>query len=73
MSPYLFAICMEYLSRLFGRVNEDRVFSYHPRYKMVGLTHLLFIDDLLVFCKGDVKFVRVVANVAKIDVYLARV
>ncbi|KAE8683874.1 hypothetical protein F3Y22_tig00111166pilonHSYRG00224 [Hibiscus syriacus] len=33
------------------------VFNFHPKCKKVGLTHLCFADDLLVFCKGSLDFV----------------
>lgn len=87
ISPYLFTICMEYLSRLLGRVKDEEGFSYHPRCRRVDLTHLLFADDLLVFCKVDLRLVLtitasldkfsassgLVANVAKSAVYMAGV
>ena len=31
MSPFLFAIAMEYLSRLLKGLKEDKQFKYHPR------------------------------------------
>ncbi|KAE8654519.1 hypothetical protein F3Y22_tig00117048pilonHSYRG00574 [Hibiscus syriacus] len=30
------------------------VFGYHPKCKRIGLTHLFFADDLLIFCKGSI-------------------
>lgn len=85
MSPYLFAIFMEYIYRLLGRVKEEVGFNFHPRCRMVGLTHLLFADDLFVFCKGDLSSVlavkasldkfsaslSLVANVSKSAMYMA--
>ncbi|XP_074304931.1 uncharacterized protein LOC141639782 [Silene latifolia] len=52
MSPLLFTLCMEYLSRILHCATEKLKFIYHPMCKQLKLTHLMFIDDLLVFCKG---------------------
>lgn len=45
MSPFLFAIGMEYLSRCLAGIDGD--FNYHPRCERIGLTHLMFADDLI--------------------------
>lgn len=54
MSPYLFALCMEYLSRSLATLAHNQEFSYHPRCKRTCTIPLLFVDDLLIFCNGDV-------------------
>lgn len=28
-------------------------FKYHPMYKKLKLAHLIFADDSMIFCKGD--------------------
>ncbi|XP_056691685.1 uncharacterized protein [Spinacia oleracea] len=53
MSPLLFVICMEYLSRVLHSMSLLPLFQYHPRCKAVKLTHLCFADDLILCCKGD--------------------
>lgn len=53
LSPYLFAICMEYLFRSLKQLRVDKGFGFHLRYKKTGITHLAFADDLLFFCKGE--------------------
>nr|QIA97952.1 hypothetical protein AP_R.00g000480-v1.0.a3 [Amaranthus palmeri] len=55
ISPYLFAIAMDYLSRLMQKQNN---FSFHPRCKATRITHLLFADDLLMFCRADISSVQ---------------
>ena len=57
LSPLLFVIGMEYLSRSLKSV-EDR-YGFHPRCRRTKLTHLCFADDLMLFCKGDISLVRV--------------
>lgn len=60
MSPCLFALCMEYLSRRLDTLREASDFSYHPKCKRTNTTSLLFADDLLIFNKGDTKLVTLV-------------
>ncbi|XP_074293063.1 uncharacterized protein LOC141619968 [Silene latifolia] len=52
ISPLLFTICMEYLSRLIKFATDRWPFQYHPLCKNLKLTHLMFADDLLLFRKG---------------------
>ncbi|KAH0698462.1 hypothetical protein KY284_012677 [Solanum tuberosum] len=58
MSPFLFAIAMEYLSRNLRELKHVKEFKYHPQCAKLGVTHLCFADDLLLFSKGDVASVR---------------
>ncbi|XP_020254213.1 uncharacterized protein LOC109831293 [Asparagus officinalis] len=53
LSPYLFILGMEYLSRRLELLKEDRNFKFHPKCKKFQITHLIFVDDLLLFSKGD--------------------
>ena len=53
MSPFLFAIAMEYLSRTLKGLKDDKKFKYHPKSSKLDVTHLCFADDLLLFARGD--------------------
>lgn len=53
MSPYLFVLAMEYLNRCLLRLADNLDFNYHPRCHKLGITHLCFADDLLMFARGD--------------------
>ncbi|XP_074315124.1 uncharacterized protein LOC141651304 [Silene latifolia] len=53
LSPLLFTICMEYLSRILRVVGQQQNFKFHPMCGPLQLNHLLFADDLLLFSKGD--------------------
>lgn len=87
MSPYLFALGMEYLSRCLATLAENLEFSFHPRCKKLYLTHMMFGDDLLMLSRADEASVKVMfaaftklslassleANLHKSEVYLAGV
>ncbi|XP_019262934.1 PREDICTED: uncharacterized protein LOC109240719 [Nicotiana attenuata] len=55
ISLLLFVLVMEYLSRVLGKMSELPDFRYHPMCKETRLTHLVFADDLMIFCKGNLK------------------
>lgn len=46
---------MNVLSKLLDKAVLDRKFGYHPKCKNLGLTHLSFADDILVFTDGKVR------------------
>ncbi|XP_019248680.1 PREDICTED: uncharacterized protein LOC109227945 [Nicotiana attenuata] len=53
ISHLLFAIVMEYLSRNLTKLKEVKSFKFHPRCAKLGITHLSYADDLLLFARGD--------------------
>ncbi|XP_074290952.1 uncharacterized protein LOC141617685 [Silene latifolia] len=63
LSPLLFTLCMEYLSRLIHMLGSLDGFKFHPLCKGLKLTHLMFVDDLLLFCKGDIPSVVALTEV----------
>ncbi|XP_019229314.1 PREDICTED: uncharacterized protein LOC109210372 [Nicotiana attenuata] len=57
ISPFLFAIAIEYLSRLLKGLKHVQEYKFHPRCGKLNITHLSFADDLLMFARGDSKSV----------------
>lgn len=53
ISPYLFIIVMEVLSKLLEQAVDEGKFRLHPKCSSPKLTHLLFADDLLVYSDGS--------------------
>nr|XP_016455708.1 PREDICTED: uncharacterized protein LOC107779743 [Nicotiana tabacum] len=55
ISPFLFALAMEYLSIKLNELKGNKVFKYHPKCSKLAVTHISFADDLLLFSRGDVE------------------
>ncbi|KAM6577500.1 hypothetical protein CsatB_029337 [Cannabis sativa] len=60
MSPLIFVLIMEYLTRLLAHFSGRKGFGFHPLCKHLKLTSLCFADDLIIFCKGNLNSVRCV-------------
>lgn len=52
LSPLLFAIIMDYLSRSLILASCTTEYQFHPHCKQLKLCNLCFADDLLLFSKG---------------------
>lgn len=53
ISPYIFVLCMEILTRMLTTATEDSNFRSHANCKTMKLNHLLFADDLMLFAYAD--------------------
>lgn len=63
LSPYLFVICMNILSKMLDKSADDRRIGTHPGCSNLRITHLCFADDLLVFNDGSMRSMEGVLNV----------
>ncbi|XP_062107455.1 uncharacterized protein LOC133818547 [Humulus lupulus] len=59
ISPLLFVLVMEYLTRLLKQASHHREFRFHPMCKHLQLVNLCFADDLILFCKGNFRSVQI--------------
>src|SRR6185295_4930183 len=62
LSPLIFVACMEILSRLIRKETRSLPFRFHKNCEETRLTHLIFADDIVLFCRGDVGSVRVLTS-----------
>lgn len=53
ISPLLFVVCMEYLSRIISYVSKQPDFKFFKGCKSLNLSHLCFVDGLILFYEGD--------------------
>ena len=63
LSPYLFVVCMEVLTRLLDIAATKKRFGYHPRCNKFGLTHLSFEDDLMVLTDDTTRSIEGIIQV----------
>lgn len=55
LSPYLFVIALKNLSLMLNNAATDLKFNYHHRCGAAKMTHLCFVDDLLIFLDGSIE------------------
>ncbi|CAH9110833.1 unnamed protein product [Cuscuta europaea] len=65
MSPLLFVLCLEYFSRLLTRKSKMSGFNHHPLCGSLGITHLAYADDLMLFSRGDKYSIRILVEALK--------
>ena len=63
LSPLLFVLSIEYLSRCLSKLKELKEFKYHPKCARLNITHLCFADDLLLFARGDMDSLKALTGV----------
>ncbi|XP_062114489.1 uncharacterized mitochondrial protein AtMg01250-like [Humulus lupulus] len=65
ISPLLFVMVMDYLTRLLLKASMEKDFKFHPLCKSLKLVSLCFVDDLLLFCKANPRSVMIIQQVFK--------
>lgn len=67
ISPYIFILGMEYLSKLIKdqiQANNWKPFTF--KNKNIAISHILFADDVLFFCKANSRNIEAISDVIKI-------
>lgn len=63
VSPYLFVICMNVISKMLDKAATQPKFGNHPLCPNLSLTHLCFADDLMVFSDGSLRSMEGIIDV----------
>lgn len=63
LPPYLFVLCIEYLSRLFTARIQGSEFNFHPKCATLKIMHLVFADDIMVMARGDLTSVTILSDI----------
>lgn len=63
LPPYLFVICMEVLTQLLNEAAASGAIQYHSQCAQISLTHLCFVDDLLVFAEASSSSIQGIKSV----------
>ncbi|XP_019251421.1 PREDICTED: uncharacterized protein LOC109230371 [Nicotiana attenuata] len=58
LSPYLFVLVMGYLNMQLKTLAQQLNFKFHPKCAKLKLIQLGFADDFLLFCRGDIIYVK---------------
>ncbi|GKB49009.1 RNA-directed DNA polymerase, eukaryota, reverse transcriptase zinc-binding domain protein [Tanacetum coccineum] len=54
ISPYIFTMVMEMINLVVkDEIRKKKAFKFHFGCKQLRITHLCFVDDLIMFCHGD--------------------
>lgn len=69
ISPLLFVLIMEYLTRKLQMAAQHQLFRFHPMCKSLQLLSLCFADDLVLFCKGNKNSVKILK--ASLDEFIS--
>ncbi|CAH9089171.1 unnamed protein product [Cuscuta epithymum] len=63
MSPLLFVLCLEYLSRLLNDRTKNPMFKHHPLCGSLNISHVAYADDLMLFSRGDTTSIQILTDV----------
>lgn len=66
ISPLMFVICMDYLTRIMRTLEDHPRFSFHPRCRHIKMSHMIFADDIILRCDGKFSAVYTMLQVVKL-------
>lgn len=79
LSPFLFSLSIEYLTKCLGELKNEPAFNFHPKCERIHLNHLMFADDHSFVGKIMVAFNKfsqaydLVAGIEKSSIYIVGV
>lgn len=62
MSPLLFVLVMEYLTRCMKRLERNPDFNCHLKCEKLNVINICFADDLMLFSRGDRKSIELMMH-----------
>lgn len=65
ISHLLFVIMMEYMNTSLTKMHKDHNFNHHAKCEKLSLTTLTFVDDVLLFTRGDQELVEMMLDAFK--------
>ena len=65
LSPLHFVLTMEYFTRLMKQLSTRAEFKFHQYYKGLKLNHLMFADDVVIFCKAHPPTLQLIKQTLK--------
>lgn len=66
LSPLLFGLAIENLSRILKKVGDRPNYKLYPRCSGLKLNHMSFTDDIIVLCRGEYKSICLVLRSFKL-------
>ena len=66
ISPLIFVLVMDYLTRMLLFKAKLHPFRFHPLCKSLKLVNLCFADDLMIFCKGHIPIVKIIMEAIQV-------
>ena len=65
ISPYIFILIMEAFSNVLEEYTSQQGFVYHPKCEHLGITHLIFADDLFLLCGANCESLNLIRDALK--------
>ncbi|CAK8572900.1 unnamed protein product [Lathyrus sativus] len=65
ISPLLFVIMMRCMNIIMVKIHKDPNFNHHAKCEKLALTHPTFVDDVLLFSRGDQKSMEMINGAFK--------